>query len=131
MRNRSPKRASNEKGNHTDHYTRLADDFGFTRRGHYRVSDNGKLMTGSRFWLQPLTLFILSLIALVMVCAVQLWRMGTFDGVFGARSAQIDPSSKRWMLNGRSARTADDRVRNPQEPDIDRGPPDEEEEAAQ
>ena len=126
---RSPKRASKPKADPPDHYSRLADDFGYTRHGQYRGSDDGRPMTGSRFWLQPLTLFILSLLALVLVCALQLWRMGTFDAVFGARSAQVDPSSKRWMLNGRSARTADDRVRNPQEPDIDRGPPDEEEEA--
>ncbi len=129
MRNHAPKRKSKAKADPANHYSRLADDFGYTRRGQYRGSDAGRLMTGRRFWLQPLTLFILSLLALVLVCGLQLWRMGTFDAVFGPKSAQIDRSSKRWMLNGRSPRAADDHTAKNEEPDIDRGPPSEDDTA--
>lgn len=74
-------------------------------------------MSRTRFLLQPLSLFILSLLTLVLVCGVQLWRMGTFDGIFGAKSAVVDKSSKRWMLNGRAPRVADDRVAGAEESD--------------
>jgi hypothetical protein len=114
----------------TEHYTRLADEFGMPRGGHYTASDDGRPMTGARFWLQPVTLFILSLLALVVVGGAQLWRMGLFDPIFGPKSAQMDKGSKRWMANGRSARPAADVV-EVDEPDIDRGPPPEEDPTAE
>jgi hypothetical protein len=122
MRNRSPKRASELKPDPAAHYNRLADEFGMPRGGTYHARDAGRPMTGRHFWLQPLTLFILSLLALVLVSSLQLWRLGWFSVLFGAKSAEVDRSSKRWLLNGRSARTADDRTLNAPEPDIDRGP---------
>lgn len=121
MRRRSPKRDRDLKPDPTAHYTRLADEFGMPRGGHYTASDNGRPMTGARFWLQPVTLFILSLLALVVVGGTQLWRMGVFDPIFGPKSAQTDKSSKRWMANGRAVRPAADVV-EVDEPDIDRGP---------
>ena len=120
MRSRSPKRASDLKPDPAEHYTRLADEFGMPRGGRYTMTDDGRPITGARFWLQPLTLFILSLIALVAVCAVQFWRLGVFDPIFGPKGALVDTSSKRWILNGRSARPAT--VSALAEPDIDRGP---------
>ena len=113
MRNRTPKRANKRGADPAEHYTRLADDFGFSR-GAYRAVDDGR--PSGHILLQPLSLFILSLLALVLVCGVQLWRMGTFDVIFGNKSAVVDHSSKRWMLNGRSARVADDRVTDVEEP---------------
>ncbi len=114
MRNRTPKRANKRGADPAEHYTRLADDFGFSR-GAYRAVDDGR--PSGHILLQPLSLFILSLVALVLVCGVQLWRMGTFDAVFGSQSAVVDKSSKRWMLNGRAARVSDDRVADAEEPD--------------
>jgi hypothetical protein len=112
MGNRSPK----GKGRPAEHYSSLATEFGYSR-GSYRAIDEGRPMSRTRLLLQPLSLFIMSLIALVLVCALQLWRMGTFDPIFGAKSAVIDKSSKRWLLNGRAARVSDDRVVAVDEPD--------------
>jgi hypothetical protein len=114
MRKRSPK----GKDQPVEHYTSLAAEFGYSR-GAYRAIDAGRPMSRTRLLLQPLSLFILSLLALVLVCGVQLWRMGTFDVIFGAKSAVVDRSSKRWMLNGRAARIADDRVTGVEAPDTD------------
>ena len=129
MRKRSPQRGRDLKPDPTEHYTRLADEFGMPRGGRYTASDDGRPMTGARFWLQPVTLFILSLLALVVVGGAQLWRIGLFDPIFGPKSAQMEKGSKRWMANGRSARPAADVV-NVDEPDIDRGPPPEPEDDA-
>ena len=123
MRNRSLKRDSEPQADPADHYTRLADEFGSPRRGRYTAVDEGRPMTGARFWLQPLTLFILSLLALIVVGGLQLWRMGILDPIFGPKSAIAAKASKRWMANGRAAPVADDRVIDGEEPDIDRGPP--------
>lgn len=122
MRKSSPQRARDPKPDPTEHYTRLADEFGMPRGGRYTATDDGRPMTGARFWLQPVTLFILSLLALVVVGGAQLWRMGLFDPIFGAKSAQVEKGSKRWLLNGGSARPAPDVV-NVDEPDVDQGPP--------
>lgn len=130
MRNRGSKRARDLKPDPTEHYTRLADEFGVPRGGHYTASDDGRPLTGARFWLQPVTLFILSLLALVVVGGAQLWRMGLFDPVFGPKSAQVEKGSKRWMVNGRSARPAAEVV-NTEEPDIDRVPPPEDDAPAE
>ena len=91
MRIRSPKRARQGKVDRADHYTRMADEFGTPRRGRYTASDDGAPMTGGRFWLQPISLFILSIVALVLVSSLQLWRLGWFGVWFGAKSAQVDP----------------------------------------
>ena len=80
--------------------------------------------------MQPLSLFILSLIALVVVSGIQLWRLGMFDSVFGPKSAQVEKGSKRWMASGRSPRPAADAVAA-EEPDIDRGPPPEDDPTAE
>ena len=107
MRNRSLKRDSEPQADPADHYTRLADEFGSPRRGRYTAVDEGRPMTGTRFWLQPLTLFILSLHALIVVGGLQLWRMGILDPIFGPKSAVVDKSSKRWIQNDRAAPVAD------------------------
>ncbi len=107
MRIRSPKRARQGKVDRADHYTRMADEFGSPRRGRYTASDDGRPMTGGRFWLQPLTLLILSLLALVLVSGLQLWRLGWFGVWFGEKSAHVDSSSKRWQLDGRKAAPVD------------------------
>jgi hypothetical protein len=122
MRKKSPQRARDLKPDATEHYTRLADEFGMPRGGRYTATDDGRPMTGARFWFQPVTLFILSLIALALVGGAQLWRMGLFDSIFGPKSAQVEKGSKRWMLNRNSARSAADVV-NVDEPDYDHGPP--------
>jgi hypothetical protein len=122
MRNRSPKGAGKKDGHSADHYTRLAEDFGFARSG-YRAIDEGRPMSRIRFLLQPLSLLIISLIALVIVSGLQLWRHGVFDPIFGPKSATVAKGPKRWMLNGRATRVGDDRVVEIDEPDIDRGPP--------
>jgi hypothetical protein len=126
MRKRSPKRASEPASASTEHYARIADDFGSPRRGRYTAVDEGRPMTGARFWLQPLTLFILSLLALVLVSGVQLWRLGWFGVWFGAKSAEVDLSSKRWQLDGRRAAPADTEMTDIDEPDVDRAPQPEE-----
>ncbi len=112
MRKRSPK----GKDQPVEHYTSLAAEFGYSR-GSYRSIDEGRPISRIRLLLQPLSLFIMSLMALVLVCALQLWRMGTFDPIFGAKSAVMDKSSKRWLLNGRAARVTDDRVVEVDDPD--------------
>jgi hypothetical protein len=121
MRNRSPKGESKKDGHSADHYSRLADDFGYVR-GAYRAIDEGRPMSRLRFFLQPLSLFIISLVALVLLCGVQLYRMGMFDPIFGPKSATVANGPKRWMLNGKAQRVADDRIVVVDEPDIDRGP---------
>jgi hypothetical protein len=123
MRKRSLKRASEPQSASTEHYARIADDFGRPRRGRYTASDDGAPMTGSRFWFQPVTLFFLSILALLMVSGLQLWRLGWFGVWFGAKSAQVDKSSKRWQLDGRRAAPVDAEVTDIDEPDIDRSPP--------
>ncbi len=125
MRNRSPKGAGNGKGHSAEHYTRLAEEFGFARSG-YRAIDEGRPMSRIRFLLQPLSLFIMSLTALVLVCGIQLWRMGMFDPLFAAKSAVVDKAPKRWLLNGRATRVADDRNVETGEPEAafsDKPPP--------
>jgi hypothetical protein len=107
MRNRSPKRASESKAERAAHYKRLADDYGAPRRGRYTQANEGRPMSGRQFWFQPLTLFILSLIALFFVSMIQLYRFGVFDPIFGPKSATVDTSSKRWQLDGRRAAPAD------------------------
>ena len=67
MRFRLPKRGSKPDAVKAEHYARLGDNFGSPRRGRYINGDEGQPITGGRFWLQPLTLFILSLLALVLV----------------------------------------------------------------
>jgi hypothetical protein len=125
MRNRSAKGASEEDGHSADHYTRLAEDFGFARSG-YRAIDEGRPMSRIRFLLQPLSLFVMSLTALVLVCGLQLWRMGMFDPLFAAKSAVVDKAPKRWLLNGRATRVSDDRIVPTGEPEAafsDKPPP--------
>lgn len=122
MAKRAPKGADKKNGRATEHYTRLAEDFGYARRG-YRAIDEGRAKSRFRFLLQPLSLFITSLIALVLVCGVQLYRMGMFDAILGPKSATVAKGPKRWMLNGHARRVADDRSVEVDEPDIDRGPP--------
>lgn len=125
MRNRSPKGESKKDRHSADHYSRLADDFGYVR-GAYRAIDEGRPMSRIRLLLQPLSLFIISLIALVLVCGLQLWRMGMFDPLFAAKSAMVDKAPKRWLLNGRATRVADDRIVQIGEPEAafsDKPPP--------
>ena len=64
-------------------------------------------MNSGQFLLQPLTLFILAVLALLIVSAVQLWRIGAFEPIFGDKAAVVDRGSKRWMMNGRAAPAAD------------------------
>ena len=122
MANRSPKGATKKGSRAAEHYTRLADDFGFARGG-YRAIDEGRAMSRMRFFLQPLSLFIMALIALVLLSGVQLYRVGMFDAIFGPKSAAVPAGPKRWLLNGHARRVADDRMVNGDEPDVDRGPP--------
>ena len=107
MRNRSAKGKGDAKGHSDEHYTMLAEEFGHARRG-YRAIDEGRALSGGRLLLQPLSLFIMSLLALVFLCGVQLWRMGIFDPLFAAKGAVVDKSSKRWLLNGHAPRAAYD-----------------------
>jgi Co/Zn/Cd efflux system component len=116
MRNRSPKRASELEADPVEHYTRLADDFGYSR--HYRSRDDGRQHNSRRLMLEPLSLFIFAVLALLAVIATQMWQWGVFDPIFGSKSAVVDTSSKRWQLNGRAARVADDRVVEVDEPDV-------------
>jgi hypothetical protein len=128
MRNRSLKRKSEPTVAPVEHYARLADEFGSPRRGRYTAVDEGRPMTGSRFWLQPLTLFILSLLALLLVSSAQLWRLGWFGVWFGAKSAQVDRSSKRWQLDGRKSAPASPMITASEEREVDGGPPADDEE---
>jgi hypothetical protein len=123
MRNRSPKRKSEPEAAPIEHYARLADEFGSPRRGRYTAVDEGRPMTSGRFWLQPLSLFILSLMALMMVSSVHLWRLGWFGYWFGAKSAQVDMSSKRWQLDGRKAAPVDPMITDSEARDVDGGSP--------
>jgi Co/Zn/Cd efflux system component len=115
MRNRSPKRASELEADPVAHYTRLADDFGYSR--HYRTHNDGKPKGNRRLMLEPLSLFIFAVLALLAVIATQMWQWGVFDPIFGSKSAIVSTSSKRWQLNGRAARVADDRTAAADEPD--------------
>ena len=83
-------------------------------------------MNSGQFLLQPLTLFILAVLALLIVSAVQFWRIGAFEPIFGDKAAVVDRGSKRWMMNGHAAR-ADSRVTITQEPadDEDESPAEE------
>lgn len=122
MDKRSAKAAGKAKGRASTTASRAEEDFAFSRLS-YR-SEGRARSPGNRFWLfEPLALFILSLILLVLLCGVQLYRMGKFDAVFGPKSATMAKGSKSWMQNGRARRIADDRLVNIDEPDIDRGPP--------
>lgn len=123
MRNRSPKRASESKAERAARFTRLADDYGAPRRGRYTQGNEARPMSGRQFWFQPLTLFILSLIALVLVSTAQLYRFGVFDPIFGPKSATVDPSSKRWQLNGRRAAPVEAAPSERDEADAENGPP--------
>ena len=80
-------------------------------------------MTGARFWFQPVTLLFLSLMVLVLVSSLQLWRLGWFSVWFGAKSAQVDQSSKRWQLDGRRASPVDADITEIEEPDVDQVAP--------
>ena len=110
MRNRALIRASELKADPVEHYTRLAEDFGYSRRGYYKAADDGKPMSGGRLMTQPLSLFILSLLALIAVSAAHLWQRGVFDGLFPSTGATVDPASKKWLVNGGAARVPNDRV---------------------
>ncbi len=125
MRFRLPKRGGDPTGAKAEHYARLGENFGSPRRGRYINGDEGG--NGGRFWLQPLTLFILSLLALALVSGVQLWRLGWFGVWFGAKSAQIDQSPKRWQLDGRRAAPVDPAVPDDDGRGSDSAPPDFEE----
>ena len=127
MRFRLPKRGSKPDAVKAEHYARLGDNFGSPRRGRYINGDEGRSVGGDRFWLQPLTLFILSLLALVLVSGVQLWRLGWFGVWFGAKSAQIDNAPKRWQLDGRKAAPLDPAVPDDDGRGRDSGPPEFEE----
>lgn len=119
MRHRSPNRASSLEADPVEHYTRLAEEFGHPRRGHYRARDEGRPVGPGKLLLQPLSLFIIALMALVIVSGVQLWRVGMFDSIFGSKSAVLDNGPKRWMLNGRAARVPDDRTADADEPEAE------------
>lgn len=127
MRFRLSKRGSDSNAVKAEHYARLGENFGSPRRGRYTNADDGRMMSGGRFWLQPLTLFILSLLALVLVSGVQLWRLGWFGVWFGAKSAQVDNSPKRWQLDGRRASPVDPAVPDDDGRGSDSAPPDFEE----
>ena len=110
MRKRALPRASDLQADPVEHYTRLAEEFGHSRRGHYRAADDGKPVSGGRLMTQPLSLFILSLLALILVGTAHLWQRGMFDGLFPSNGATVDPASKRWLMNGGAARVAEKRV---------------------
>ncbi len=112
MRKRAPQRASDPKADPVEHYTRLAEDFGYSHRGYYKSAHDGKPVSGGRLMTQPLSLFILSLLALIMVGTAHLWQGGVFDGLFPSRGPKVDPASKKWQVNGGAARVAAERVTN-------------------
>ena len=114
---RSTQRARELKADAAEHYTRLAEEFGHARRG-YRSVDNGGPGGREILW-QPLSLFIMALMALIMVCGLQAKRLGMFDFILGSGSAQAPTGSKRWMMNGRAHRVADDRTAAARDPDGD------------
>ena len=60
--------------------------------------------------MRPLSLFLMSLMALVLLCAIQLWRQGIFSPLFANKGAVVDRSPKSWILNGRAPRVEDDRL---------------------
>ena len=60
--------------------------------------------------MRPLSLFLMSLMALVLLCAIQLWRQGIFSPLFANKGAVVDRSAKSWILNGRAPRVEDDRL---------------------
>ena len=127
MRFRLSKRGRDRDGVKAEHYARLGENYGSPRRGRYTNIETGQPIAGGRFWLQPLTLFILSLLALVLVSGIQLWRLGWFGVWFGAKSAQVDPSPKRWQLDGRKAAPVDPAVPDDDGRGSDSGPPEFEE----
>ncbi len=117
MRNRPLPRACDLEADPVEHYTRLAEEFGHSRR-QYKACDDGRSLGGARLMLEPLSLFIFALLALIAVAALQLWRIGAFDPVFGTQSARVDPAPKQWLLNGHAPRVADDRALDRGDPEI-------------
>jgi hypothetical protein len=116
MRIRLQKRARDVGADPANHYARLADDMGHARKA-YRATDDGKPLSGAMLLMQPLSLFLMSLMALVLLCAIQLWRQGMFPPLFANKGAVVDGAPKNWILNGRARRVEDDRlVRSPAKP---------------
>ena len=116
MRIRLQKRERDVGAEPASHYARLADDIGHSRKS-YRAIDDGKPLSGTMLLLRPLSLFLMSLMALVLLCAVQLWRQGVFSPLFANKGAIVDRSPKSWILNGRAPRVEDERLaRRPVKP---------------
>jgi hypothetical protein len=67
MRIRVPKHRRKIGGDPANHYSRLADDIGHNRRS-YRAIDDGKPLGAAALLFQPLSLFLISLMALVLLC---------------------------------------------------------------
>lgn len=109
MRIRLQKRERDVGAEPAGHYARLADDIGHSRKS-YRAIDDGKPLSGTMLLLRPLSLFLMSLMALVLLCAIQLWRQGVFSPLFANKGAVVDSSPKSWILNGRAPRVEDDRL---------------------
>ena len=116
MRIRLQKRERDVGAEPASHYARLADDIGHSRKS-YRAVDDGKPLSGTMLLLRPLSLFLMSLMALVLLCAIQLWRQGVFSPLFANKGAIVDSSPKSWILNGRAPRVEDERLaRRPVKP---------------
>ena len=109
MRIRLQKRARDVGAEPASHYARLADDIGHSRKS-YRAVDDGKPLSGTMLLMRPLSLFLISLMALVLLCAIQLWRQGVFSPLFANKGAIVDSSPKSWILNGRAPRVEDERL---------------------
>ena len=113
MRIRLQKRERDVGAEPASHYARLADDIGHSRKSH-RAVDDGKPLSGTMLLLRPLSLslslFLISLMALVLLCAIQLWRQGVFSPLFANKGAIVDSSTKSWILNGRAPRVEDNRL---------------------
>ena len=109
MRIRLQKRERDVGAEPASHYARLADDIGHSRKS-YRAVDDGKPLSGTMLLMRPLSLFLISLIALVLLCAIQLWRQGVFLPLFANKGAIVDSSTKSWILNGRAPRVEDNRL---------------------
>ena len=108
------------------HFDSLAAEFGH-KRGVSANRESGRPVGLGTLLLQPLSLFILSVMALAMVLGVKYWRAGAFDHLFAPRGAVVDVAPKRWMLNHGAARVHDDTVGEPDtpvhEPPSSRPPP--------
>ena len=95
---------------HTDYDVMLRHDLGGRRTNSYRAIDDGGPDSAAALLMRPLSLFLMSCVALAIVLAVWAWQSGFIGQFLPDRGAVTPVERMRWTTGGR------ERTLRPEEP---------------